>query len=235
MADFIFQHGAMMGGHIWDELIAAMQARAPQHRYAALDVPGCGAKRGMDAQALSLDETVSDVLADVDATGFSDIVLVGHSQGGTLLPRIAEARPGLVRKLVYIACLAPDPGTSVMEAAEADSDGQDVKAATMMEGLRTMLCNDMDVEQTRNFLAKLGGGDAWPPSSYMHREWRYDHLAGIPSTYIFCEQDNCVPPPKQEAYLANLHIDEVIRMDCGHQPMNSRVEELAGLLLEQAR
>ena len=62
----------------------------------------------------------------------------------------------------------------------------------------------------------------------------YDHLKAIPSTYIFCNQDNCVPPDKQEAYLANLHIDKVIRIDSGHQPMNSRPGELADLLLAEA-
>lgn len=235
MADFIFQHGAMVGGFIWDDLIAAMREAAPHDRFFALDVPGCGAKRGIDPRSLSFDAVVDSVLADIDASGFADIVLVGHSQGGTLLPRIAEARPGLVRKLIYIACLAPDPGQSVMEAAEADSDGEEVKATTIMEGLRTMLCNDMDVETTRNFLGKLGGGDAWPPSSYTVPDWRYDHLAAIPSTYIFCEDDNCVPPARQEAYLANLHVDEIVRIESGHQPMNSRPGELARILLEQAQ
>ncbi len=164
-----------------------------------------------------------------------DVVLVGHSQGGTIVPRLAEARPVMFRKLIYIACLAPDPGQSVMEAAQQEDTGEDVKATTIMEGLRTMLCNDMDVPTTRDFLAKLGGGDAWPQDSYETRDWRYGHLADMPSTYIFCEQDNCVPPERQEAYLANLHIDNVIRLVSGHQPMNSRPGELADILLAEAR
>ena len=90
MPDFIFQHGAMMGGHIWDELIAAMRVRAPDSRFLALDAPGCGAKRGLDVSEMAFDAAVADVLADVDSSGMTDIVLVGHSQGGTLLPCIAE-------------------------------------------------------------------------------------------------------------------------------------------------
>ena len=236
MTDFIFQHGAMMGGFVWDDLIAAMKDKAGGDiRCLALDAPGCGAKRGRDVRNMTFDELVDDLLVDVDASGMSDVVLVGHSQGGTVLPRLAEARPGLFRKLVYIACLGPNPGQSVMEAAGADADpDQEVKATTIMEGLRTMLCNDMDVTQTREFLALLGGGDAWPPSSYVEPGWRYGHLADIPSTFVFCEQDNCVPPARQEAYLANLHIDKVIRIDSGHQPMNSRPDELADLLLSEA-
>ncbi len=236
VTDFIFQHGAMVGGFIWDELIDEMRARSSGDSYLALDVPGCGSRRGMDPRALSFDDIIASLLSDIDASGMQDVVLVGHSQGGTVLPRLAEARPKLFRKLIYIACLGPDPDQSVMEAAEAGKldEGEEVKATTIMEGLRTMLCNDMDVPTTRDFLAKLGGGDAWPPASYAERGWRYDHLEDIPSTYIFCEQDNCVPPAKQEAYLANLRINKVVRFESGHQPMNSRPGELAELLLAEA-
>lgn len=236
MTDFIFQHGAMVGGFVWDELIEAIAVQSGgDARCMTLDVPGCGEKRGRDVREMSFDAIIDDLLADVDASGMSDVVLVGHSQGGTVLPRLAEARPELFRKLIYIACLGPDPGQSVMEAAQAGKldEDQDVAAVTIMESLRTMLCNDMDVPTTRNFLARLGGGDAWPPSSYSEPGWRYDHLKDVPSTYIFCEQDNCVPPAKQEAYLANLHIDRIVRIDSGHQPMNSRPEELARIILAE--
>ncbi len=234
MTDFIFQHGAMMGCWVWDELIEELKARAPDNRYAAFDVPGCGSKRSIDTRELTFDDVVASVLADLDASGMEDIVLVGHSQGGTLITRLAEERPAKIRKLVYIASLAPDPGQSVMEAAEADNDGEEVKATNMIEGIRNMLCNDMDVPMTREFLSKLGGGDAWPPHSYTVKGWRYDHLGNVPVTYVFCEQDNCVPPAKQEAYLANLGADKVIRIDSGHQPMNSRPGELADMLLAEA-
>ncbi|MCB2077553.1 MAG: alpha/beta hydrolase [Novosphingobium sp.] len=234
MTDFIFVHGAMMGGWVWDETIAAIKEKSGEARCIALDVPGCGSKRGRDVRELSFDGLIHGLLDDVDASGLTDAVLIGHSQGGTVLPRLAEARPGLFRKLVYIACVGPNPGQSVMDASDSDGDGQDVKATTIMEGLRTMLCNDMDVAMTRDFLAKLGGGDAWPPASYIFNGWRYDHLEHVPSAYIYCERDNCVPPARQDAYLANLHIDSVIRLDCGHQPMNSRPEELADILLAEA-
>jgi len=175
-------------------------------------------------------------VADVDASGMCDVILVGHSQGGTVVPRLVEARPGMFRKLVYIACLGPDPGQSVMEAAEEEDVPEDepVAATTIMGRMIDMLCNDMDPAMARGFLARMGGGDAWPPSSYTERGWRYDHLKDIPSTYIFCEQDNCVPPEKQERYLANLNAGKVIRMDSGHQPMNSRPGELAEILLAEA-
>jgi pimeloyl-ACP methyl ester carboxylesterase len=232
MTDFIFQHGGMVGGYIWDELVEEM-ARKPGNRFLKLDVPGCGTKRGLDPHDFSFDALIDSLLADIDASAMSDCVLVGHSQGGTVLPRLAEARPGLFAKLIYIACLSPDPGVSVTAGAKEHEAAQepDAPPMTIMDRLINLYCNDMDVPTTKAFLAKLGGGDVWPPASQEESSWRYDHLADIKSTYIVCEQDMLLPPAKQEACIANLHIDKVIRIDSGHQPMISRPGDLADILL----
>lgn len=233
MTDFIFQHGGMVGGYIWDELIEAMEARAPGNRYLALDVPGCGTKRHLDPHDFTFQDTIDSLLADIDAAGMSDAMLVGHSQGGTVLPRLAEARPGLVSKLVYIACIAPDPGSSIVSAAKAAED-PDAPPMTIMDRLINLYCNDMDVPTTKAFLARLGGGDVWPPEAQEATDWRYDHLAAIPSTYVFCDRDAVLPPERQEASIANLHIDNVVHIDSGHQPMISRPADLADILLAEA-
>lgn len=236
MTDFIFQHGGMVGGYIWDELVEAMAARAPGNRFLKLDVPGCGTRRGLDPHDFTFDATIDSLLADIDASSMSDAVLVGHSQGGTVLPRLAEARPGLFRKLVYVACIAPDPGQSIVDAAKAAEEAQDPDAPpmTIMDRLINQYCNDMDVPTTKAFLAKLGGGDVWPPASQEETDWRYGHLADIASIYVLCENDMLLPPERQEASIANLQIDKVIRIDSGHQPMISRPEELAEILLTEA-
>jgi len=236
MTDFIFQHGGMVGGYIWDELIAAMEERARGHRYLKLDVPGCGSKRGLDPYDFTFEAAIDSLLADIDASGMNDAVLVGHSQGGTVLPRLAEVRPGLFRKLVYVACIAPDPGSSIVAAAKAAKAAEDPDAPpmTIMDRLINQYCNDMDVPTTKKFLATLGGGDVWPPEAQQATDWRYDHLASIPSTYVFCENDAVLPPERQQMSIANLHIDKVVRIDSGHQPMISRPGELADILLAEA-
>lgn len=233
MTDFIFQHGGMVGGYIWDELIEAMEQRQSGNRYLKLDVPGCGAKRGLDPYDYSFDAAIDTLLADIDASGLGNAMLVGHSQGGTVLPRLAELRPNLFIKLVYIACIAPDPGSSIVEAAKA-AENPDAPPMTIMDRLINQFCNDMDVATTKAFLAKLGGGDVWPPEFQEATDWRYDHLAGVPSTYIFCENDAVLPPERQQMSIANLHIGDVVRLDSGHQPMISRPGDLADILLAEA-
>jgi len=233
MTDFIFQHGGMVGGYIWDDLIDAMAERRAGDRHLKLDVPGCGTKRGLDPYDFTFEGTITSLLEDIDASGMSDAVLVGHSQGGTVLPRLAEARPGLFKKLVYVACIAPDAGSSIVEAAKAAED-PDAPPMTIMDRLINLYCNDMDVATTKKFLATLGGGDVWPPEAQEATDWRYGHLDAIPSTYVFCENDAVLPPERQQASIANLHIDNVVRIGSGHQPMISRPGELADILLAEA-
>ncbi len=90
----------------------------------------------------------------------------------------------------------------------------------------------MSVPDRDAFLARLGP-DNWPLSSYTHRDWRYAHLSGFPSTFILCERDMALPPPWQERFAATLRATDIVRIDAGHQAMNSQPELLADVLVAQ--
>jgi pimeloyl-ACP methyl ester carboxylesterase len=248
MADFALMHGGGQGGWVWDETIAALvlQSGTLQSggavRSLALDAPGCGGKRGRDTTTITFDEIVRELVSDVEAAGLRDVVLVGHSQAGTVLPAMAALRPDLFRKLVYVSCIAPDPGLTVIEMSGQRLHGARETAAgralndpdmPMDERNRLMFCNDMQREQADAFLAKLGQ-DGWPSSSYAQNAWRYDHLADHPSSYVLCLDDAILPPEWQASFAERLHCGSVIRIDAGHQVMNTRPHALAEVLLAEA-
>ncbi|MCX7864801.1 MAG: alpha/beta hydrolase, partial [Novosphingobium sp.] len=137
MTDFIFQHGGMVGSHIWSDLVEAIAARSPESRFLLLDMPGCGTKRGLDPHGFTFQGAIDNLIADIDASGFSNAVLVGHSQGGTVLPRLVEARSNMFRRLVFIACIAPDPGNSIVAAARA-AQHPEAAQMTIMDRLITL-------------------------------------------------------------------------------------------------
>jgi pimeloyl-ACP methyl ester carboxylesterase len=160
-----------------------------------------------------------------------------------VLPRIAEFRPDLVGKLVYVTCSAPPGGVSIAERMGNSLQGEredevgwpvDPATSTMEERYRVMFCNDMSEAATAAFLAKLGE-DMWPMSSYSYRDWRYRHLAAIPSTFVLCLKDMSLPPIWQERYAEALHVDRAVRIDAGHQAMNTRPHTLAEVLLAEVR
>lgn len=236
MTDFVFLHGGGQGGWVWDETIAALNQQAGEAvRCLALDGPGCGAKRGRDTSAITFAQINAELVDDIVASGFEDVVLVGHSQAGTHLPVLADLRPDLFRKLVFVSCIAPDPGLTVIEmTGERMHGGQhpfNDQSLSMRERYRLMFCNDMtDAEP---FLAKLGP-DNWPRSCYTQTEWHYDHLADLPVSYVLCLQDAILPLEWQERFAQRVHANATPRIDAGHQVMNTRPQALAEVLLAEA-
>jgi pimeloyl-ACP methyl ester carboxylesterase len=240
MANFIFLHGGGQGGWVWDETIAALDLQSGgTARCLALDGPGCGAKRGRDTQAMSFDAINADLIADVEAAGMAGAVLVGHSQAGINLPRLAEMRPGLFARLVYISTVAPEPGLTVVEMAAEHIHAGAHKHPFADDGLpiaersRRIFCNDMDPAAADAFVAKLGA-DQWPGACYTERDWRYDRLADTPATYVLCLADAIMPLAWQERFATRFHAGRTVRIDAGHQVMNTRPHALAEVLLAEA-
>lgn len=238
---FALLHGGGQGNWVWEETVRALEAQGAA--VLALDVPGCGAKRARETLELSVEDVADELLADITASGLRDVVLVGHSQAGTMLPVLVERQPGLFRRLVYLSCCAPLPGQNVLEMMgrglhgenpesvgwplDPDLHGRDVQRPILF-------CNDMGADQAREFLSRLDL-DSWPLAVTYAAHWTYDHLRDVPSTYVVCERDGILPPAWQERFAERLHVDRLVCIDAGHQAMNTQPETLASLLLAEAR
>lgn len=241
---YVFLHGGGQGAWVWDETLMALQQQGATGiaRTIALDAPGCGSKRGRDTAALDIDAVVTDLLADISAAGLKDIMLVGHSQAGTVLPRLVEKQPGLFRRLVYVSCIAPSPGQNIVQQMGSGTRGShpdevgwpfDPQTTPANKRYPPMFCNDMNDDESAAFLAKLGR-DTWPAQTMRASDWRYDHLGGIPSTYVVCLRDGILPVPWQETFAARLKVQRHVRIDAGHQVMNTRPHALAEALRYEA-
>lgn len=240
VTNFALLHGGGQGSWLWDDVIGQLSASGDVD-CVALDVPGCGAKRGRDTSAIEFDDIARELNSDIEAAGMHDVVLVGHSQAGMPIPRMVEFAPTLFSRLVYVTCSAPPPGTSLLELIGSCLHGEredkvgyplDPRTASFQERFAVMFCNDMSASDRDAFLAKLGH-DNWPMSSYTYRDWRYDHMGSVTSTYVLCEQDMSLPPSWQERFAKTLRVDRVIRINAGHQVMSTRPQALAEALIAE--
>jgi len=241
--DFAFLHGGGQGGWVWDETIAALRQQTNgEVRTFALDVPGCGVKRGRDTAELTVDDVTVELLSDLTNAGMEDIILVGHSQAGTIMPRLTQMRPDLFRRLIYVSCSSPLPGQTILQMMGTCLHGEsedevgwptESKARDVRERYPRMFCNDMTEAETAAFLAKLDR-DAWPMKSYAETNWRYDHLDHTPATYVVCSRDGILPVAWQEKFADRFKARRVVRLDAGHQAMSTRPHALAELLLREA-
>lgn len=235
--DYAFLHGGVQGGWVWTETLAALSAQTAGRfgRALTLDIPGCGTKRGRPTDAIGMDEIAAELIGDIEAAGLTEVVLVGHSQAGTVLPRLLALRPDLFRKVIYVSALALLPGQTALdyraglpERAEPAVDPEDQAAL-----LRALFCNDMSAGETEAFMAKVGA-DAWPPAAYTATDWPDARLSATPASYVVCLRDACFPVTWQEVFAARLGARRLIRIDGGHQVMNTRPHALAEVLRLEA-
>lgn len=245
MTDYAFLHGGGQGSWVWQETIEALRRQTDDAfgRALALDVPGCGEKRGRATDGLSLDEVARELVSDIENAGMKQVVLVGHSQGGQAMVFMLRHRPELFRRAVYVSCSIPLPGQNVSEMigkGAHGSNGDEVgwpfepSAVTdMNERFALMFCNDMTAEQKSAFLGKLGK-DMWPMRSYTETNWSCNHLDIVPASFVACLQDAILTVPWQEKFAERLKASRRIRIDAGHQVMTTRPHALAEILRHEA-
>jgi len=244
--DFIFLHGGGQGSWVWEPVVHAMTLQAGEgaFRALALDVPGCGSKRGRDTSKLTIADVIAELADDIDKAGFANAVIVGHSQAGTVLPGLIASRGDLFRRAVYVACCAPARGQTVMEMMGAGRHGEHhdsvgwpepLDAMPFPELAALMFCNDMDDVQRGSFLPLLDQ-DAWPAAcGGADRDWRYDPAGRMESTYIFALADNALPLAWQARFAERLGVDRTVSIDAGHQIMQTRPRALAEMLLAESK
>jgi pimeloyl-ACP methyl ester carboxylesterase len=243
-ANYIFLHGGGQGSWVWGATIAALEKQTEGNfgQVLTLDVPGCGSKRRRDTETLTFDDIIDELLMDIQGSGLNNCVLVGHSQGGQGIAAVADRRPELFQRLIYVSCSIPRPGQTVLEMMGSRVHGSNEQevgwpadyATTNQQTLNEMMfCNDMIPAEKRAFLAELGA-DNWPMSSYSFTEWGFKNLGEVPATYVICERDNIIPVAWQETFAKRFLAQRIVRIDAGHQVMISRPHALAEVLRSEA-
>jgi pimeloyl-ACP methyl ester carboxylesterase len=109
MNTFGLVHGGGLGAWCWDAVLTELKAR--RHRAAAVDL----SPDDMAAGAVHCAEVVQQAFA-----GLPDLVLVGHSLSGVIMPLVAARCP--VRRLVFLHALLPRPGQSVVDQMQTEPD-----------------------------------------------------------------------------------------------------------------
>jgi pimeloyl-ACP methyl ester carboxylesterase len=242
--DYAMLHGGGQGSWVWDETIQALQSQTDGGfgRALALDAPGCGTKRSRAGEDLDNEAIAAELVGDIEAAGFRDVVLVGHSAAGMFLPFMLELRPNLFRRVVYVTCMGPPPGRSALEMMGTSRHGEkpdevgwpvDPDSVDIPGRLQAMFCNDMTPDFASAFMAKLGR-DMAPMRTMEASNWRYDHLDPNVSTYVICLQDMSLTVPWQETFARNFRCGQIVRIDAGHQVMNTRPHALAEVLRNEA-
>lgn len=226
MTTFALVHGAWHGAWCWERLVPELQSLG--HTCVAVDLPA----EDWSAGCLESARVVVDALDHV--TG--DVVAVGHSLGGIILPAIAALRP--VRRLVFVCALVPRLGKTMDEVFHEERDlfvpgygeGQivyeDGSTSWETEAAIGAFFHDCPPAVGR-----------WASSKLRRQVWattreRYPLQAwpSVETSSILGRADRCVSPAWSRRVAREWLGVNAIELPGGHSPFLARPAELAWVL-----
>ena len=228
MTPIVLVHGGGLDRRCWDRLVPHLDGPV-----LAVDLPGRGVHPA-PLDSVSFADCAESVRADVDAAGFDDLVLVGHSLAGCSMPAMIGLLGDRVRHAVFVACTVPEDGRSAFDTLDPEIQAMIQAAPEPVEPrpmdaemARVVLGTDLDDEQfawcAERLVAEAPRLTADPVDLSPLR-------APMPRTWVRTLQDIIVPAAKQSRFADNVGNCTVVDVDAGHMCMVSRPERLAEIL-----
>lgn len=222
-------HGAWHGSWCW-EFISERLEKAGQ-RVVTVDLPIDNPTKTFDDYADIVINSLSKIKDD------GNIILLGHSRGGNVIPRVAAKIA--VKQLIYL-CAAFEPATIGRRVIEEESDMPfryfqdftdgieyiDDEMTTYNQGVAKKVFYYDCPEDTAEWAAKQ--------LRSQRRSSNEPDLPGWPDiqqTSIVCIDDQVINPEWSKYVTKNWLNALLIEMPGGHSPFLSRPKELAELVL----
>jgi surfactin synthase thioesterase subunit len=108
--------GGGMAADSWGLVVNEIRWLEPGLNVLAVDMPGRRSKLG-DLRRMTIADYVDSLVGDIERLALNDIVIVGHSMGGMMLPGVVtKLGAARVREMVFAAAFLPPEGTSIVTA-----------------------------------------------------------------------------------------------------------------------
>jgi len=238
MTTFVLVHGGGHGGWCWQR--TARVLRAGGHEVHAPSLTGFGDRVHLDTGHVEFATFVADIANLLEFEDLRDVVLVGHSMGGVVIPRVAEVAPERIGRVVWLAGPVLDDGESLIQAipqtpatARAVKIADDGSITTDDELILDAILSDASEEDRRWVGARHR---PYPQAALVEPGRLTAFLAlGRPAGYVLCRGDQCVPEEAARRFAARLPAGTpVLEVDAGHDCMVTRPGETAAALVTVA-
>jgi pimeloyl-ACP methyl ester carboxylesterase len=127
---FVLVHGAWHGGWCWRRVSDLLEKKG--HKVFTPTMTGLGERSHLIDPKINLATHITDIVNVIKWEGLKDIVLVGHSYGGSIVSGVAEQAGDKISSIVFLDAFVPDNGDSL--ASKASQGTRDAIAAVVQKG-----------------------------------------------------------------------------------------------------
>ena len=226
---FVLVHGAWHGGWCWKRVTPLLRAAGADVYVPTLT--GLGERAHLASPDVNLSTHVTDVEMLIEAEELTDVILVGHSYAGHVIPLVADRIKPRIRHLVFLdAVMAVDgkpflpPEVGAARAKVADRGFQQEIPDVSWFGVPA---DHPDAAWVKRHLTPHP-----LPTLTETVHYKNGGPAGVPKTYIRCLQrrDMSVPDPVEPEVRGKPEWTWKT-IDTGHDVMVTKPKELAAMLL----
>jgi pimeloyl-ACP methyl ester carboxylesterase len=239
MMTFVLVHGAWHDGSCWAEVVEHLERSG--HRAFAPTVAGNGKVADRRVSHSSSTASIVDFIVKND---IRDFVLVGHSYGGTIIAKVAEAIPERIQRLVFWSafvlldgqCLFDETPQNVAASEEGARYSGDDTYLPPFELVRDVFFNSVSREDALRFYAHWSPQPMQPFRDRLNLKAFFD--LSIPKSYLVCSEDIRVPMPERSwhpRFSNRLGRFRFVSMPGDHEAMFTDPILLAQKLIEAGR
>lgn len=232
--NFVLVHGAWHGGWCWRTVAATL--RAAGHQVFTPTLTGLGERAHLLNAEVGMSTFINDICAVIHAEELTEVVLVGHSFGGTVISGVADRIPQALHQLIYLDALIVQSGQSALSILPPAVQ-QERSRTIDAEGLR------MAIPTPDKFGVSVPEQAAWllrqltphPLKGYTEPLNLQHPLGnGLPKTYIAVNDPWYPPFASLREWIKSQPDWQWREIAAGHDAMLTSPEALAALLHDLA-
>jgi pimeloyl-ACP methyl ester carboxylesterase len=237
---FVLVHGSWHHGGLWKPVADHLDVAG--HAVTTPTIAGHGKDVDKD---VSHDDCVRSIIDHIVDEDLSDVVLVGHSFGGTIIARVAGEIPERIHRLVFWNAFVLEDGNclndevpphyrELFDGLAANSGDNTVMLPWPI--WREAFINDADEELARSTYEQLS------PEPYRGFTDKLDlgafYKTQIPRSYLNCTEDTALPPGEfgwHPRFSSRLGLYRLVQMPGSHEVMFTNPALLAQKIIEAGR
>jgi pimeloyl-ACP methyl ester carboxylesterase len=249
MSTFVLVHGSWHDGSAWNAVIQHLEAKG--HQAFAPTIAGHGKGVNKNVNHAQCTQSIVDYIIDKDLT---DIVLLGHSFGGTIIAKVAEAigdreaypKGNRLRRLIFLDAFILNDGESLRDNIPPDTqalldqlvrESDDRTIMLPFDIWREAFINDADLELAKSSYAQLSPEPYQPFIDKLDLKQFYS--LSIPKSYLYCTEDTALPQGEQWGWhpkmSSRLGLFRLVQMPGSHEVIFSNPSGLAEKIVEAGR